>query len=186
MRARMALHTAGIDYEHREVLLRNKPRHLLDISPKGSVPVFICEDGRVLDESLDIMRWALAGANIASEITNAIDGPFKHHLDRYKYASRYDESAKRGDIDLNHRSDAVAALNVLDHRLDSTAFLSGPKLAPDDMASFPFVRQFAAVEPEWWSETKDVVNLQGWLARCVQSDLFATIMTKHPVWEPPT
>ena len=186
MRARMALHTAGIDYEHREVLLRDKPQHMLDISPKGSVPVFICDDGRVLDESLDIMRWALPGASIASEITRAIDGPFKHHLDRYKYASRYDETAKRGDIDLSHRADAVTALKLLDHRLESTAYLSGTELGPDDMASFPFVRQFAAVEPDWWSETKDIINLQSWLTRCVQSHLFAAIMTKHPVWEPPT
>jgi glutathione S-transferase len=182
MRARMALRVAGTDYEHREVLLRDKPQQMLDASPKGSVPVFIRADGSVLDESIDIMRWALPDADIASEIINAIDGPFKHHLDRYKYASRYDETAKRGDVDLEHRQKAVDVLNPLDAQLETSPFLSGATLGPNDMASFPFVRQFAAVEPEWWAETYEITNLQLWLKTCLESEVFSAVMTKHPVW----
>lgn len=184
MRARMALHIAETKYEHREVILRNKPADLLAASLKGSVPVFILNDGTVLDESLDIMRWALPDSHIESGITDDIDGPFKFHLDRYKYASRYDDTANRGDVDLEHRAKAVAVLKPLDLRLARTAYLSGNDLGPNDMASFPFIRQFAAVEPEWWAGTDDIIHLQNWLLNCVRSDLFKAIMIKYPIWVP--
>ncbi|MBT8427753.1 MAG: glutathione S-transferase N-terminal domain-containing protein, partial [Erythrobacter sp.] len=98
MRARMALSISGAEYEHREVVLRDKPPQMLEVSPKGTVPVLVTEDGAVLEESLDIMRWALSQndpegwlARDDGKLLAANDGPFKHHLDRYKYSTRYDD-----------------------------------------------------------------------------------------------
>lgn len=182
MRARMALSLAQTEYEHREVLLRDKPAHMLEVSPKGSVPVFIHND-RVIDESLDIMRWALPDATFSMDIIEMIDGPFKYHLDRYKYASRYDPAVKRGDVDLLHRHKAVEALQLIENRLADPAYLSGDKMGPTDMASFPFVRQFSAVETEWWSAGEELPRTRDWLAQCLSTDLFKSIMQKFPVWQ---
>lgn len=183
MRARMALHLAGAEYEHREILLRDKPDHMLELSPKGSVPVLLM-DGKVIDESLDIMRWALPNASFQTDVIEMIDGPFKYHLDRYKYASRYDPEVKRGDVDLSHRALAVDALRLIESRFGNFPYLSGPEMGPIDMASFPFVRQFAAVEREWWAAGEEVPKTRDWLARCLESEIFKTIMQKHPLWKP--
>lgn len=183
MRARMALQVAGVDYEHREILLRDKPAHMLEISPKGSVPVFAIND-QVIDESLDVMKWAMPNAKFQSDIIKMIDGPFKYHLDRYKYASRYNPDVKRGAVDLAHRVQAVDALKMIEGRLINDACLEGAEISPTDMASFPFVRQFAAVEPEWWASNPDLSKTRNWLALCLASELFKTIMQKHPLWVP--
>jgi len=115
-----------------------------------------------------------------------IDGPFKHHLDRYKYASRYDPDVKRGEVNLDHRAQAVEALLTIETQLQDHVFLSGTKMGPTDIASFPFVRQFAAVEPDWWSAESKLPRTRKWLAACLNSDLFKSIMKKFPRWEPPT
>lgn len=177
----MALLTANVDYEHREILLRDKPQEMLDLSPKGSVPVFITQ-GAVIDESIDIMHWALGEGKIDMNIVQTIDGPFKHHLDRYKYASRYDPTVRRGDVNLDHRAKAVDCLCQIERKLSDQAYLNGEQLGPTDMASFPFVRQFAAVEPDWWSATDALENTRKWLNSCLQSDVFTNIMKKHPLW----
>ncbi len=182
MRARMALKLAGTEYEHREILLRDKPDHMLELSPKGSVPVLFI-DGKVVDESLDIMRMALPDATFQSDIIAMIDGPFKHHLDRYKYASRYDPDVKRGDVDLSHRALAVDALKLIETSLGDGPYLEGSEMGPTDMASFPFIRQFAAVERDWWAEGQDLPKTRDWLARCLESELFKAIMKKHPLWK---
>ena len=183
MRARMALSLAGVTYEHREVLLRDKPDHMLEMSPKGSVPVLIAND-TVIDESLDIMRWALPEVEFKAEIIETIDGPFKYHLDRYKYASRYDESLKRGDIDLSHRAKAVKALQVVEKQLSESPFICGSDMGPTDMAAFPFICQFAAVEPEWWAAGEELPYTRDWLTACVNSELFLNVMQKFPLWSP--
>jgi len=183
MRARMALSVAGINYEHREVLLRNKPEAMLELSPKGSVPVFDA-GGVVLDESIDIMHWALPDAVIDAEIVQMIDGPFKFNLDRYKYASRYDPDVKRGDVNLDHRHKAVTALTLIEQRLETQGFLSGSEIGPTDMASFPFVRQFAAVEPDWWNAEPKLPHTRKWLEACLGSELFKSVMQKFPLWVP--
>lgn len=182
MRARMALALAGVAYEHREVLLRDKPEAMLKLSPKGSVPVFDA-GGVVLDESLDIMRWALPDAVIDQAIIDVIDGPFKYHLDRYKYASRYNPNVKRGDVNLDHRGKAIDVLALIESRLQRQNFLSGKELGPTDMASFPFVRQFAAVESGWWETDASLPKTRDWLARCLTSDVFQTTMKKIPLWK---
>jgi len=183
MRARMALHLADVKYEHREILLRNKPKAMLELSPKGSVPVLVAKSV-VIDESLDIMRWALPDTVFQTDIIKMIDGPFKHHLDRYKYASRYDSNVKRGDVDFSHRRDAVQALHLIETGLNGRAYLSGSEMGPTDMASFPFVRQFAAVEPDWWSSNADLKRTRDWLGKCISSETFKKIMRKHPLWDP--
>lgn len=192
MRARMALHVSGIPYEHREIILRDKPHAMLEASPKGTVPVFITEAGRVIDESLDLALWALSQSdphdwrvNYEPELVAQNDGPFKHHLDRYKYKSRYDDTAKRGDIDLSHRVKACDILGALNARLAQHAYLSGPQQSFTDIAIFPFIRQFAAVEPAWWA-SHDYPHLRDWLECHVNSDLFKAVMVKHPLWTAPT
>ena len=185
MRARMALHVSGASYEHREVVLRDKPAALLDVSPKGTVPVFVTDDGCVLEESLDIMNWALskhdpegwlAGSDAA--LIQANDGPFKHHLDRYKYATRYD------DVDPgHHRAEALSHLSVLDARLHGQRNLCGEHRTLTDIALFPFIRQFANADREWF-DAQDLPDLQAWLERHLSSDLFAAIMRKRDPWAP--
>jgi len=182
----MALHLAGTDYDHREVLLRDKPATMLDASPKGTVPVFILVNGEVIDESLDLMRWALPDEPIDTSVTDMIDGPFKHHLDRYKYRSRYEETAKRGDVDLSHRAQAIELLQSLETCLMQSEYLMGSERSLTDIASFPFIRQFAATEPDWWARQSELPKTRNWLAELIASDLFKTIMVKHPLWVEPS
>lgn len=185
MRARMALHVSGLAYEHREVVLRDKPAEMLEVSPKGTVPVFVTAEGEVLEESLDIMRHALAQNDPERwldrgdpALVAANDGPFKHHLDRYKYATRYEDP----DPD-RHRDAAVEILADLDQRLAASTYLCGDERGFADIAIFPFIRQFANHDREQFGGD-GVAHLQAWLERLVSSDLFAAIMEKHPKWEP--
>ena len=185
MRARMALHLADITYDHREVALRNKPNAMLDVSPKGTVPVLVLPDGRVLEESLEIIRWALPDAAIDTAFTDIIDGPFKHHLDRYKYKSRYDTTAQRGDVDLNHRAQAIDCLGVFETAFTTSDHLDTSALHLTDIATFPFIRQFAATEPAWWATQTELPKVRAWLSAWLESPSFAAIMQKHPLWQSP-
>ena len=182
MRGRMALIVSGIAYEHREILLRDKPAAMLAASPKGSVPVLVLAKGQVIDESIDIMRWAL-GQNDPEGWTAAVepsvvadyDGAFKHHLDRYKYAARY------GEDPLMHRAAGLAMLLQLDARVADQDYLGGSARGFGDIAIFPFVRQFAGVDPAWF-ETHAPQKLRRWLERLISSDLFGRAMIRHPLW----
>jgi len=183
MRARMALAVSGAEYEHREVVLRDKPPQMLQASPKGTVPVFVTADSEVLEESTDIMRWALARSDPEGwldrddpALVAANDGPFKHHLDRYKYSTRYD------DVDPEeHGSAAVKYLRVLDGRLSDTPYLCGARRGFADIAIFPFVRQFANADRDWF-DAQGLTNVRRWLKGLVGSDLFTRIMAKHDRW----
>ena len=184
MRARLALHVSAVSIEHREIILRNKPAHMLEISPKGTVPVLLLQDGSVLEESLDVMRWALEqndpegwlkGTDSALIAQN--DGPFKHHLDRYKYAARYE-----GADPMEHRAAAFEILQKLDQQLAAQPFLSGPKFGHSDAAIAPFIRQFANTDRTWF-DAEDLPHLQQWLACFLQSERFQAIMTKHRLWQ---
>lgn len=195
MRARLALDAADIPVEHREVLLRSKPRAMLDASPKGTVPVLVLTDGRTIDESLDVMLWALQQRDSDGWMTDpaadrtdadAFLADFKPALDRYKYASRYDPSAERGTVNLSYRAVAMERLLQLAEPLADQPQLRGNRPRLIDMATFPFVRQFAAVEPEWWAEAAPQ-PLQTWLELHLKSERFKRVMAKHPVWaEDPT
>ena len=190
MRARMGLSTAQIDYEHREVILRDKPAEMLALSPKATVPVLKTKDDQIIDESLDIMLWALkqndplnwlgvANLDEMLSVVRLITGDFKTHLDRYKYASRYDETLKRGAVDLHHRAQAVEILQSFENRLADHTYLMGDHVSFADYATFPFIRQFAAVEKAWW-DAPALPHIHAWLLELVNSDIFIGIMDKHP------
>lgn len=184
MRARLAIAVSGVPCEWREVKLSAKPAAMLAASPKGTVPVLVLTDGTVIAESLDIMHWALvrhdpeawlAGDNADLIATN--DGPFKHDLDRYKYPDRHGSDAQV------YRTSGLEFLRLLDDRLDGRPFLAGDRRGLADAAIMPFVRQFAAVDREWF-DALSLPRLQAWLDRYLASDLFATVMTRVPPWEP--
>lgn len=188
MRARLALLVAQQPFEAFEVVLRDKPAALLALSPKGTVPVLQLPSGRVLDESWDIMAWALQRPGCAHwweqaqtaenlDLLRRNDGDFKHHLDRYKYPERYpEENCKRED----HRSAAVAALLLpLEARLKLRSYLGGDTPCATDLAIFPFVRQLAAVDEAWFSQGSWPA-LQAWLGGWLSSILFAACMVKLP------
>lgn len=191
MRGRMGLHASDVNYEHREVLLRDKPAEMLTASPKGTVPVFIRTDGTVIEESIDLLFWALeqndplgwleTNLEDAKLLIKENDGPFKHHLDRYKYASRYKDDAKRGDVDTDHRTSAEVFLQELETRLETAPYLMGVEQSVADIAIFPFIRQFANTDRDWWSGAP-YPKTREWLERHVTSELFKSVMTKHPVW----
>jgi len=189
IRARMSLLQAGRRFQSFEIVLRDKPAEMLALSPKGTVPVLRLPDGGVLEESLDIMRWALEPADpqgwwsrAQSEVNLALlrinDGEFKRQLDRYKYPDRYpQESAPREAT----RAQAVATLlTPLEATLQAQRYLGGATPCATDLAIFPFVRQFAAVEPDWFA-SQPLPALQSWLAGWLNSRLFAVCMTKQPV-----
>jgi UPF0176 protein len=191
MRSRLALVVSGQVCELREVALRNKPQELLAASAKGTVPVLIDQEGNVLDESLDIMRWALeqydpAGWLVPEKgsldamlaLIAQFDQGFKYHLDRYKYAERYP-----GVDAQTHRSEAAQYLAQLNTQLSSSQFLFGDRTALADMAIAPFVRQFALADLDCFS-TQPWPNLKAWLAKWLSSDLYTCIMQKHPQWVP--
>ena len=172
MRACMALLVSQREFTAVEIVLRNKPAAMLALSPKGTVPVLQLPDGSVLDESWDIMRWALEDAADASwwqtaqapenlDLLARNDGEFKHHLDRYKYSERHSlELADRAAVRDSARDAAVAVLLVqLDARLLSQPYLSGATPCATDLAIFPFVRQFAAVDARWF-EAQNLPALQ--------------------------
>ncbi|RYY24466.1 MAG: glutathione S-transferase [Sphingomonadales bacterium] len=182
MRARMALLVSGVPYEHREVKLRDKPPEMLAASPKGTVPVLVLGDGVVIDESIDIMRWAL-GRNDPEQwldgddrdLIAANDGAFKHHLDRYKYPDRHGSNAEE------HRAAGLAMLVAFDARLASQAWLCGGTRALTDAAIMPFVRQFAATDHDWF-DAQELPALQRWLAVQLASPLFAEAMLVRDPW----
>ena len=184
MRARMALSSSGLEYEHREVVLRDKPPEMLEVSPKGTVPVLVTPTGTVIEESLDIMRHALAMKDPEGwlerddpELVAANDGPFKHHLDRYKYATRY------SDVDPEeHRSVALDILRQLDARLAKDAYLCGARRGLADIAIFPFIRQFANADRTWF-DAQSLPRLQDWLERLITSELFTGVMAKQAQWK---
>lgn len=186
MRARMALLVAGVEFDVHEIVLRDKPAGMLALSPKGTVPVLQLPDGRVLEQSLDIVQWAFAArdpedwwqrAQSAAqlELLSICDGPFKHHLDRYKYPERFD-----GVDSVRHRNEAVVALlKPLNARLQRANQLGGSSPCATDITIFPFVRQFAAVEPAWF-EQLPLPALKTWLAGWLSHPLFEAAMVKLP------
>lgn len=188
MRARMALCYSQIVFELREISLRDKPASMLAISPKGTVPVLQLPDGHVIDESLDIMLWALAQNDPAGwcnendraqmlDLIHQNDTEFKSALDRYKYPSRY------VDVDVAYERDrAMIFFAVLAARLPAHRFLFSDNLSLADVAIFPFVRQFARHEGERFAEIVDP-RLQKWLSALMHMPLFFRIMEKYPLWQ---
>ena len=181
MRARMALRYSGVPVEIVEVSLKAKPAEMLAISPKGTVPVLYA-DGRVIDESLEIMRWALAqndpqgwllgGDSRIAELIEANDQGFKVDLNRYKYAERYPEQPMEV-----YRAQGAVFLQRLEGLLQDRDYLLADHPSLADIALLPFVRQFAHVDREWFAQTP-YPRLQAWLHNFLASDLFTSIMKK--------
>lgn len=188
MRARLAIFVSGVACELREIVLRDKAPEFLETSPKATVPVLI-DDGQVIEESFDIMLWALRQNDPESwlepEISTAEamqtviaegDGPFKDHLDHYKYASRHP------DIDSNTEREAAGEfLFKLDVLLSERAYLFGARISLADMTLAPFVRQFANVDREWF-DAQPWPDLLRWLEEFLESERFQSIMQKYPQW----
>lgn len=184
IRARLALLASGTSCEIREVKLSAKPDDLIAVSAKATVPVLVLPDGTVIDQSLDIMRWALARndpekwldrADFALIETN--DGAFKHHLDRYKYPNRHASDP------LEHRSAGLAILERLEARLATSTNLSGAAPGLTDAAIMPFIRQFAATDRDWFV-AQALPHLQAWLERHLISKRFEAIMIRLTPWQP--
>jgi len=191
MRARLALHASGIAVEHREVELKNKPACMLAASPKGSVPVLVLPDGTVVDESLDIMRWALQTQDslhwwpndpffLATTMAfiEENDGPFKYALDRYKYPHRF------GLADgLVWRDAGAKFLSRLQEVLVKQPYLTGQQWGLCDAALAPFARQFAHTDKVWFA-AQPWPQVVRWLGDFEGSDRFNAIMHKHSIWVP--
>jgi len=189
MRARLAIAAAQLAVELREVELRNKPETMLFASPKATVPVLVLGNGQVIDESLDIMRWALGqndpehwlekdGLIRAEALIAWNDGEFKYYLDRYKYADRYpDDSAQA------YRRQAERLLAELEELLKPHAYLCGEHFSFADAAILPFIRQFAAVDSAWF-ESAPYPAVRRWLNEFLLSSRFNAAMTKFEPWKP--
>ena len=182
MRARLALLASGTGCELREVRLSDKPEALRAASAKATVPVLVLPGGGVIDESLAIMRWSLERNDPDGwlgrddpPLIAACDGDFKHDLDRTKYPERH------GSDPLAHRRRGMGFLRELDVRLAGTGQLCGAAPGLADMAIMPFVRQFAAIDPEWFA-AQPLPHLRAWLEGHLRSPLFAAIMVRLPPW----
>ena len=188
MRARMGLWAAGVDVELREVVLRDKPASMLEASPKGTVPVLILEDGTVIDESLDIMLWALEHSDPEGwqdverdaqlALISDCQENFKPHLDRYKYTSRYDGANKEVEA-----AKALEWLSGLSARLSTSSWLYADRVQIADIAIFPFVRQFAHADTEFFA-TRTAPELQDWLERAKALPVFKSTFKKFKQWQP--
>lgn len=190
MRARMAIAVSGQQCRLREVVLRDKPEGMLAASPKGTVPVLVLQDGTVVDESLDVMHWAL-GQNdpenwlapfdedeaTARALIAENDGPFKANLDRYKYPNRYD------NVDpSDHRRKGLAFLQTVDALLLNQPYLAGARFSFLDAAILPFVRQFANTDRDWFDQA-GLNTVPRWLDAGLASHRFTRVMEKYPAWK---
>lgn len=191
MRARLAIAGSGLRVELREVVLKDKPAAMLEASPKGTVPVLVTPEGRVIDESRDVMRWALRQSDphnwlcsdepdLLWQIEGLIqenDFVFKQHLDRYKYFERHPDHPQS-----YYREQCEVTLIKLERFLQQHKFLAGERCSLADMAIFPFIRQFAHVDRNWFYAAP-YPALQGWLDYHLESPLFIVVMKKYSQWQ---
>lgn len=198
MRARLAVLSSGLQCELREVILRNKPPALLTASPKGTVPVLITASGEVLEESLDIMRWALEQSDpsdywpkkddlrsLSLVLIERNDGQFKRALDRYKYPDRYQHEAdfdNAADYAMKYRRLGAQILEDLNQRIAGQGYLLGEQASLVDLALMPFVRQFAHTDKAWFAE-QNWPALHQWLQQWLDSALMQSVMNKYTPWE---
>ncbi|MBP57236.1 MAG: glutathione S-transferase [Rhodobiaceae bacterium] len=188
MRARMAIHISGQKCELREVLLRDKPPSMLDYSAKGTVPVLILQDGKVIDESLDVIDWALnindpddwqrsKDKEKTKELIKINDGEFKYHLDRYKYSKRYDNE----DPEF-HRKKCLKFIESINNELNNSEYIFDDNISYADIVLLPFIRQFRIADIEWF-DSLPYDNLKKWLSSFLGSSLLNSIMKKYDLWK---
>jgi glutathione S-transferase len=188
MRARLALKLANIQCELREVRLNNKPKHMLEVSPKGTVPILILED-RVIDESIEIINWVLDQNNIfkdnisseqikiTEQIIDIFDNKFKYHLDRYKYSNRYENADKKF-----HQKECLDILIDLEKVISDGNWFFGNELNKLDISILPFLRQFRIADPHWFDSLKQIPKIQKLLYNFLDSNLLNQIMFSYEVW----
>ncbi len=188
MRARMALILASKECELREILLKNKPDEMLEISSKGTVPVMQFAD-KVLDESLDIISWAMESpvSNVyiytgteellSEELIKLFDSKFKYHLDRYKYSSRYGTDPK------NHQDECKIILNDLEDKINPKPWIFGKEVSLLDISILPFIRQCKIANPDWFF-AQSFIKVIDLLNYFENSDLFTQAMQKYDLWDP--
>ena len=188
MRARMAIHISDQRCELREVLLRDKPPSMLQYSAKGTVPVLILQDGKVIDESLDVIDWALnlndpddwqrsKNKEKTKELIKINDGEFKYHLDRYKYSKRYDNE----DPEF-HRKKCLKFIESINNELNNSEYIFDDNISYADIVLLPFIRQFRIADIEWF-DSLPYDNLKKWLSSFLNSSLLNSIMKKYDLWK---
>ena len=188
MRARMAIHISDQRCELREVLLRDKPPSMLQYSAKGTVPVLILQDNKVIDESLDVIDWALnlndpddwqrsKDKEKTKELIKINDGEFKYHLDRYKYSKRYDNE----DPEF-HRKKCLKFIESINNELNNSKYIFDDNISYTDIVLLPFIRQFRIADIEWF-DSLPYDNLKKWLSSFLNSSLLNSIMKKYDLWK---
>ena len=184
----MAIYISGQKCELREVLLRDKPPSMLEYSPKGTVPVLILQDGNVIDESLDVIDWALnlndpddwqrsKDTKKTKELTKINDGEFKYHLDRYKYSKRYDNE----DPEF-HRKKCLKFIESINNELNNSEYIFDDNISYADIVLLPFIRQYRIADIEWF-DSLPYKNLKKWLSSFLDSYLLNSIMKKYDLWK---
>jgi len=190
IRARLAIRKSQTQVELREVLLADKPEAMLECSPKGTVPVLVLDSGRAIDESLDIMLWALAKQDMdhwlpedqgeqekISALIKLCDNEFKQQLDGYKYSSEFSDKPKE-----HFRNEAEVFLQRLELMLTENEYLITERITIADIALLPFIRQFALVDKGWFDSTR-YKHLQVWLNKLLATEIFKNVMQKYPRWQ---
>jgi len=190
MRARMAIFKSSQTVLLRDLVLSNKPEEMMQASPKGTVPVLVLDNGTVVEESLDVMLWALHESDprdllhsidesILSEmlkLINEFDNEFKTHLEQYRCAKRYrEDNIEECRVACEHY------LQIIEQRLSKHEFLMSDKESLADIALLPFIRQFARVERQWYLQSP-YPKVRQWLNNYLQSVMFSKVMAKHPLW----
>ena len=191
MRARMAIFLTDIQCELREVHLKNKPQSMLDLSPKGTVPVLQIDAYKVIDESLEIVEWAL-GINdifkknkilpdqevLTKDLISLFDDEFKFHLDRYKYSVRYQDANP-----IQSRSKCLEILNKIENSISNSNWFFGDSVNKLDICILPFIRQFRIADPEWFDSLNEIHQVKSWLKHFLKSPLLLNIMNKNDPWQ---
>jgi glutathione S-transferase len=188
MRARMAIYTSQQKCEIREVLLKDKPPSMLGYSSKGTVPVLVLQSGNVIDESLDVIDWALdindpynwkrsKDSKKTKELIEINDGDFKFHLDRYKYSKRYENE------DPNfHREKCLTFIKMINKELENSKYIYDNEISYIDISLLPFIRQFRIADNVWFDELP-YENVKSWLSNFLNSELLKSIMYKYDLWK---
>ena len=188
IRARLSIYFSNNKCQIREITLKNKPEEFLKISSKATVPVLLTEDGTIIEESLDIMKWYLTkndpldimrpyNDEAADELIDFFDNDFKFHLDRYKYSSRFDPQKKD-----EHRNAAVKILSELENKMNESAYIHGDKISIYELAILPFVRQFMLADNNWYESEFDCKKIKLSLSRFIASSALIVTMRKYNEW----